>query len=307
MENDIVKTWKQYMLFSLGYSKNTVNSYTFDVILLQNFLKDYSSSEINLTNVTKQSIRAWILYRYQMQSNSPRSVARGLSAIKTLHKFMLENKIIESSEILNMRPPKISKTLPRPLDVEKLNSVIESVDTLKKSDWIIKRDKAFLVLIYSVGLRISEALGLKTTEILDNKSGFLNITGKGGKIRMVPLISFVKSIMLEYLDIRPHQSEYLFTNRFGKQLHETSIQKLLVKSRRQLGLSEKITPHALRHTCATHIMENSGDLRGIQELLGHTSINSTEIYADITRKYITDIYEKCHPLAKPINKPKIKL
>jgi integrase/recombinase XerC len=325
-----LESWKKHLLLETNYSKNTVKSYENDIILLERFLNEYSSGQILISNLSKQVIRAWILYR-QNKGDSPRSISRGISSIKSLHKFLIKNKIIEKSDILNMKSPKVSRTLPRPLTISQLNNVINSIHDIKQTCWIVKRDRALLTLIYSVGLRISEALSIKKEDI-QNSSGYLNITGKGGKTRVVPLLDNVRKIIEEYIDLCPYykaweaaaarqlkagrsrgllvgeaygaaaasedSSSYLFVNRFGEQLHPTSVQRLMQKSRRLLNLSEKVTPHSLRHTCATHIMENSRDLRGIQELLGHSSISSTQIYADITKKYLTEVYDKCHPLSK---------
>jgi integrase/recombinase XerC len=178
------------------------------------------------------------------------------------------------------------------------------VGTVKKTDWIIRRDEALFVLIYSVGLRISEAINLKRADF-DDSSGFLPICGKGGKMRSVPLLDNVKKVLEIYLcaSVYP-KAAYLFVNRFGEKLSASAVQKLLQMLRRQLGLPETVTPHALRHSCATHIMESSGDLRGIQELLGHSSISSTQIYTDIAQRYIIDTYDRCHPLSHSIAKKK---
>jgi integrase/recombinase XerC len=289
-----LEDWKKHLLLETNYSKNTVRSYENDIVLLNRFLSEYGAGQILIDNLSKQAIRAWILYR-KNKGDNPRSISRGISAIKNLHKFMLNNKIIKKSEILNMKSPKISRTLPRPLTVSQLNGILSSIYDIKQTGWIVKRDISLLTLIYSVGLRVSEALSIKRSDI---QCSSLNITGKGGKTRIVPILDCVRKVLYDYIDSCPYSVEYLFVNRFGKQLNQTSVQKLLQKSRRLLSLSEKVTPHSLRHTCATHIMENSGDLRGIQELLGHSSINSTQIYADVTKKYLTEVYEKCHPLSK---------
>lgn len=290
---NIISDWKKYLCYESNYSKNTVDSYAIDVSLLTKFLLKYGDDNIDAFNVTKQIIRAWILDRNN-KGDSPKSIARGLSALKNLHRFLILNNCIENSDILRMRAPRAFKTLPRALSMSNLNSVIDCVHCIKMTDWMAKRDKALLVMIYSVGLRISEALTLKRFDVI-NSNGFLNINGKGGKHRMVPLMREVRSLVEEYLIVCPFSSEWLFVNKFGEKIGSTSVQKLLQKARRMLNLPENITPHSLRHTCATHLMENSGDIRGIQELLGHASLNSTQIYADVTKKYIIDTYDKCHP------------
>ncbi len=302
--DNLIESWTKYLLYEHNYSDNTINAYLADLHEFHKFLLEYSNGSISLAETTKQDMRSWILYR-QKNGHSFRSITRGISAIKNLHKFMLEKHIINNSDIIGMKSPKITKTLPRPLTISQLDDIIGAVNDIKNTSWIIKRDRAVLVLIYSVGLRISEALNIKSEDFLHN-SGFINIVGKGGKHRSVPIIDSVYGVIHDYLRARPYSSQFLFVNRYGEQLHATTIQKLLQKARRLLNLSENITPHALRHTCATHIMENSGKLREVQELLGHSSLNSTQIYADITQKYLLDTYEKCHPLGKILTTPKDK-
>lgn len=192
----------------------------------------------------------------------------------------------------------MKKNLPRPLSVSQINEILSTISEIKQTDWIIKRDKALLVMIYSVGLRISEVLNLNKDDI-SATSHSITVLGKCGKIRVVPMIDIVKDSIFEYLNACEHNnSTALFVNNRGKRLTPSAVQKLIKKSRELLGLSDKVTVHALRHSCATHLMESTGDLRGIQELLGHSSISSTQIYADVTKKYIVEIYDKCHPLSE---------
>ena len=302
-KNDLNKTisdWKSNLLNSKSLSQNTVDSYSIDIKLLVDFLREYIQKDIqteDLINLTKQDLRAWFLYR-KNKNDSSKSLSRGLSAIKSILRFFIERKQIEWHEVLQVRPPKTIKSIPRPINIENINEILESIHDLKKTDWIIKRDKALLILVYSVGLRISEALNLNRNDILNDSSNFISIIGKGNKIRKVPIINQVKDLLIDYIKaIEIESSEALFINRLGERISASSVQKLMQKSRRLLGLSETVTPHALRHSCATHLMENSGDLRSVQELLGHSSISSTQIYTDVAKKYISDIYDKCHPLS----------
>lgn len=292
--DNIIEDWKKYLYYESNYSKNTLNSYITDIYLLIKFLIKYGSENISLLTVTKQSVRAWILDRNN-RGDSPKSIARGLSALKNLHRFLIANEYIKNSEILRMKTPKCPKNLPRPLSITNLNNIIDCVKDLKLTDWIVKRDAALLITIYSVGLRISEALSIKRSDVLNN-NGYLNITGKGGKNRYVPLLAQVSDLINVYLTSCPFKSEWLFVNKSGSKLGVTSVQKLLQKARRMLNLPENITPHSLRHTCATHLMENSGDIRSIQELLGHSSLTSTQVYADISEKHLIETYNKFHPL-----------
>lgn len=295
----LLNSWLRYLGYSCGLSHNTIHAYSSDMRQLLLFLRDYKGAEVETSDIaglTKSNIRAWFLAR-RNAGETARTLARGLSAVKSLVKYLIDEKVIEDCEVLTMRPPKLEKSLPRPLTIAQLNDVISALHRLKRTSWMVKRDKALLVLIYSVGLRISEALSIDRRDIA-NSSGALNILGKGGKARVVPLVEPVKAIIDDYLDACEFKlAEALFVNNTGGRLTASAVQKLVKKAREWLGLSDKVTPHALRHSCATHLMENTGDLRGIQELLGHSSISSTQIYADVAKKYITEIYDKCHPLS----------
>lgn len=297
---ETINSWKRYLQYSRNLSIHTVNSYYSDLNQLILFLKEYKNKEINLKDfidLIKSDIRAWVLYRIK-KSELPRTISRGLSSIKSFISYLTENKILENSELSNVKHPKIPKLLPRPLSIKQINDIISSVSDMKQTDWIIKRDKALITLIYSVGLRISEALSLNKKEFLTSRD-CLNILGKGGKYRTVPIIPIVREAIDDYLDACEFKmSEALFVNNKGERLSASALQKLIRKIRNTLNLSEYVTPHALRHSCATHLMEYSGELREIQELLGHSSIVSTQIYADVAKKYITEVYDKCHPLSQ---------
>lgn len=297
---ETINSWKRYLQYSRNLSIHTVNSYYSDLNQLILFLKEYKNKEINLKDfidLIKSDIRAWVLYRIK-KSELPRTISRGLSSIKSFISYLTENRILENSELSNVKHPKIPKLLPRPLSIKQINDIISSVSDMKQTDWIIKRDKALIILIYSVGLRISEALSLNKKEFLTSRD-CLNILGKGGKYRTVPIIPIVREAIDDYLDACEFKmSEALFVNNKGERLSASALQKLIRKIRNTLNLSEYVTPHALRHSCATHLMEYSGELREIQELLGHSSIVSTQIYADVAKKYITEVYDKCHPLSQ---------
>ncbi len=296
---DFINLWLKYLKNSRNLSQNTIKSYDSDLKQLLRFLNKYKGAACELNDfqrLSKNEVRAWILSRKNDQECT-KTISRGISALKSFIKFLIKEDKIQNSDILLMKAPKIGKNLPRPLSISQINEILDSVSLIKQTDWIIKRDKALLVMIYSVGLRVSEALGLNKADI-SMTSNSLAVLGKGGKIRSVPLLDIVKDTIFDYLNSCPHsETTALFVNNRGGRLTPSAVQKLIKKSRQLLGLSGKVTVHALRHSCATHLMESSGDLRGIQELLGHSSISSTQIYADVAKKYIAEIYDKCHPLS----------
>jgi integrase/recombinase XerC len=295
----IIEAWLKDLRNSRGFSENTVKSYSCDINLFIDFLKKYKTEEFSMTDVmhaTKQEVRAWFLYR-RNNGDTESSIARSLSALKSCLRYCVETGAIHDSPVIMMHSARVGKSLPRPISGSKINDIIESVCVLKTRSWIIARDKALLALIYSVGLRISEALNIKRADIVGS-AGSINILGKGGKNRTVPLLPEIRSILEEYISYPDTPcSEFLFVNGNGNRLSASSVQKLVQRARRLLGLPETLTPHSLRHSCATHIMESSEDIRGIQEILGHSSISSTQIYADIAKRQISNAYDKYHPLS----------
>ncbi len=297
---DFINLWLKYLKNFRNLSQNTINSYASDLRQLIIFLNEYKGSTCELDNfqrLSKNEVRAWILNRKNAHECA-KTISRGISAVKSFIKFLIKDGKIKNSDILMMRSPKIEKSLPRPLSIGQINEILDSIPMIKQTDWIIKRDKALLVMIYSVGLRVSEALSLNRADI-SVTSNSISVLGKGGKIRSVPLLDIVKSTIFDYLDACAYsEATALFVNNSGGRLTPSAVQKLIKKSRKLLGFSGKVTVHALRHSCATHLMESSGDLRGIQELLGHASISSTQIYADVAKKYIAEMYDKCHPLSE---------
>ena len=303
MLNSFIESWQRYLRNSCNLSKNTVVSYASDLKQLMLFLGKYNNMQYRIDdfkNLNKVDMRAWFLSR-KNAGESSKTISRGLSAVKSFLKFLIKEGQMESSIILSMKSPKVEKTLPRPLNITQINDIMGSIVDIKQTSWLVKRDKALLALIYSAGLRVSEALGLNREMFLSSNE-FISILGKGGKIRMVPIVEQVKKLVLDYLNAcKFNDFEPLFINNRGERLTASAVQKLIKKSRRLLGLSDNVTPHAFRHSCATHLMENTGDLRGIQELLGHSSISSTQIYADIAKKYISEVYDKCHPLSNQNN------
>lgn len=296
---NLIEEWLRYLKSAKNLSTNTVEAYRSDIKQLVSFFQEYSGEPVSvdyICSLARSDIRAWFLFR-KNANETAKTISRGLSALKSFIRFLIHDKKIENSIVLSIRPPKVEKSLPRPLNISQINNIIDTIGDVKQTDWIVKRDRALLVLIYSVGLRISEALNLDRDDI-SYSTDSLTILGKGGKSRVVPLLDPVKTVIFEYMNSHKFDdSVALFVNNRGDRLTASSVQKLLKKSRELLGLSSKVTPHALRHSCATHLMENTGDLRGIQELLGHSSISSTQIYADVAQKYIAEIYDKCHPLS----------
>ena len=197
---------------------------------------------------------------------------------------MVKNKLVINGEFERIKTPKIGKYLPKAVDEVDINKIISAINDLKKPEWEKKRDLALTTLIYGCGLRISEALSLRKLDLLSGDS--LILKGKGGKERMVPILPIIQKRVKDYLDLCPHKVEnkdLVFLGTKGGLYHGRTFRKLLSDLRRVLNLSETITPHAFRHSFATHLLESGGDLRMIQDLLGHSSLSTTQRYIKVDR------------------------
>lgn len=282
----------EYIFQVKNLSPNTANSYKRDLLKLSTYLK---SLEITLYNeITDDICTGWIGSLFSA-NNNPRSIQRHLSSAKGFFKFLKKNSIIESSPFELVKAPKTAQHLPdvlSPEDVEQLLSI-------KPEDALEIRDLAIVELMYSSGLRVSETANIDIDDFEEEMS-FLRILGKGSKTRIVPLGRYAISAIQNWIKERQKYSEEstaLFINLKGSRLSVRSIQLRLKRMALKQGLPP-VHPHMLRHSFATHMLESSGDLRTIQELLGHSSLSTTQIYTKLDYQYLVKIYDKAHPRAK---------
>jgi integrase/recombinase XerC len=227
-----------------------------------------------------------------------RSLARQLSAVKTFYRWLSEREGFEPTAVLSTRSPKFTKKLPRPLAEGAATAMIETVELQSTEGWIAARDQAVVTLLYGCGLRISEALGL--TQADAPLPPVMRIMGKGGKERIVPVMDAARAAVDAYLDLAPHLPDPaapLFRGARGGPLNPRMVQKVMEKARMQLGLPATATPHAMRHSFATHLLTAGGDLRAIQELLGHASLSTTQAYTAVDTAHLMDVYNRTHPKA----------
>ena len=289
--NDI----KEYLLFVSqvkNLSKNTISAYERDLKKLAKFIDD-----LNLTNyseINNEICSAWIGNLYS-QDNNPRSIQRHLSSAKGFFRFLKKNNLIESSPFELVSAPKSPSNLPEVLSPED----VEQLLNFKPSSLIEIRDMAIIELMYSSGLRVSEAVNVNMDDFEEDMT-FLRILGKGAKTRIVPLGKFALNAINNWIIEREKiitKSEALFLNSKGTRLSIRSVQLRLKKMATKQGLPP-IHPHMLRHSFATHMLESSGDLRSIQELLGHSSLSTTQIYTNLDYQHLVKIYDKSHPRAK---------
>ena len=289
--NDI----NEYLVFVSqvkNLSENTTKSYERDLKKLYLFLE-----KLNITNysdIKEEICSAWIGDLYS-QNNKPKSIQRHLSSAKGFFRFLKKNNLISSSPFELVTAPKSSNALPDVLSPED----VEQLLNFKPSNTIEIRDMAIVELMYSSGLRVSETVNINISDFEENMS-FLRVIGKGSKTRLVPMGRFAINAINNWLNERmkiSNNTDALFLNSKGSRLSVRSIQLRLKKMATKQGLPP-VHPHMLRHSFATHMLESSGDLRTIQELLGHSSLSTTQIYTKLDYQHLAKIYDKSHPRAK---------
>lgn len=275
----------------------TLEAYGRDLDQFLRFLATHMGGPVGLQSLRDlrgADIRAFMAQR-RSESLGSRSLARILSALKSFFGF-LEREGTLTSEALNViRTPKIPRALPKALTIPEAKNTIAATDAMEERPWIAARDMAVLSLCYGAGLRISEALAVTRTDL---EADILRVTGKGGRVRIVPLIAPVRQAIDTYLGLVPFKlwpEEPLFRGLRGGVLSPRLIQKRMESLRSALGLPPSATPHALRHSFATHLLGKGGDLRSIQELLGHASLSTTQIYTAVDTERLLDSYAKAHP------------
>ena len=293
--------WLNYLSNIKKLSQNSVVSYKNDLSKFFIFFQDYIEKNIGLKEIESIKIsefRSFLTYRRNSEISS-NSIARNISALKSFFRFLIKNNKIKESSVFNLKSPKLKKSLPRPINVDLAIQVIKQAEEIEDEKWIGLRNKAILILLYGCGLRISEALSLNYDDV-QNEDHIL-IKGKGEKERIVPMMPYIKKGIENYLEACPKEiisGEALFIGKRFSRLSPRIVQYALEKIRTALSLPETATPHALRHSFATHLLDSGGDLRTIQELLGHSSLSTTQKYTKVETSKLLDIYKKSHPLAK---------
>ena len=278
----LLSDYQYYLKIERAMSPNTVASYCSDI---EKFLLWFDADP---DKVLPDNILDYLSSRRQL---SERSQSRMLSALRSFYNWMLVEGYVEENPCDKVDMPKLGVYLPSVLSVDEVVAIIDSVDRV---DWIGQRDRAILEVLYGCGLRVSEAVGLRISGLYLDE-GFIRIIGKGNKERLVPLGEVACDAIRGYLDVRPQPADsdsddILFLNRFGKSFSRVSMFKLVKKQALLSGVTKEISPHTFRHSFATHLVENGADLRVVQEMLGHESITTTEIYTHIeTQTWQKDI------------------
>lgn len=297
---DALQAWLEGLSALRDASDNTLDAYRRDVAEFLSFITAHKGEPQGLKaleRVTVSDMRAWMAHT-RSTGIASRSLARKLSSVKSFFRWLAEREGFDPSAVLSTRSPKFHRKLPRPLDEDAARAMIDTVSLQSPSDWIAARDMAVVTLLYGCGLRISEALGLMGRDLPLRDS--LRILGKGGKERIVPLIPAARQSVEHYAQLCPWDlspDQPLFRGARGGKLSPRIIQQVMEKSRMQLGLPATATPHAMRHSFATHLLNAGGDLRAIQELLGHASLSTTQAYTAVDLERLLDVYDRTHPKA----------
>ncbi|WP_324751799.1 tyrosine recombinase XerC [Roseovarius sp. Pro17] len=297
---DALSLWLDHQRALRGAAANTITAYAGDVTEFLTFITQHKGEPQGLgalADITTSDMRAWMAHT-RGHDVGARSLARKLSAVKSFYRWLAEREGFEPTSVLATRSPKFQRKLPRPLSVEAAKNVIDTAEFQSLTPWIAARDRAVITLLYGCGLRISEALSLTGADAPLPTA--LRITGKGGKERMVPVLPAARDAVDEYTRACPHPivaDGPLFMGARGGKLSPRVVQKMMEQVRAQLGLPATATPHAMRHSFATHLLNAGGDLRAIQELLGHASLSTTQAYTGVDTARLMEVYARAHPKA----------
>ena len=303
-----IKDWKRWIFDERRLSVNTLKSYEFDLKIFLNYLHHSEKPDKliglqELCKLEKSDYRGFLAYRINGK-NGKKGVthstnARAISTLRNFFLFLDKTEQESNAKIKLIRSPKVKPPLPKPISVEDIKALIKASSELAKTPWIAKRDEAIFTLLYGCGLRITEALELNHSDIANGDTMIIN--GKGNRQRIVPILPLVLDSIEKYIVSSPFPSAWdqpLFVGERGKRLNPGVVQRQMRKLRHHLGLPETATPHALRHRFATHLLSSGGDLRTIQELLGHSSLSSTQRYTEVDSERLIKVYKESHPRAK---------
>ncbi len=297
-----LKAWLSYLGNERRLSPKTLEAYKRDLRQFLSFLTFHFGKQpeiSDLATLKPADLRGFLAARRTRDVGS-RSLARNLSGMRSFIRFLERRGLANSAGIAATRTPKRSQTLPKPIAADRATALVDTGNLLTDEPWIAARDAAVMALLYGCGLRIGEALGLTPAEIEGSGPNDLVITGKGGKTRMVPVMPVVQEAIAHYRSLCPFSvdsDEPMFRGAKGGPLRAEIVQRLMRSLRLSLGLPDKATPHALRHSFATHLLANGGDLRTIQELLGHASLSTTQVYTEVDTERLMAAYRKAHPRA----------
>lgn len=294
--DDLVEEYMRYLMVERGLSRNTCESYQRDVVSYAAFLKNSGKHELN------ERDQSWVI-RYlahlKQSGKANATVSRSLASIRSFYAFLVREQKLPVNPVANMETPKTERRLPNVLAPTEVEQLLAAPDPMKPTGL---RDKAMLELMYATGLRVSELVSLTEADLNFNLS-VIRCVGKGAKERIVPFGRVARQAVLEYMRrgrsslVRGRPAATIFVNHAGSPLTRQGFWKIIKKYAMQAGIGTRITPHTLRHSFATHLLENGADLRSVQEMLGHADISTTQVYTHVTRGRLRDAYQRSHPRA----------
>ncbi len=297
------EAWLSWAINEKRLAAGTLEAYERDVRQFLQYLTGYCGHPADvrdLADLKPMHMRGFLARRRESGAGA-RTLGRGLAGIRSFVRFLEKKGLANSAGLSATRSPKQPKSLPKALQASKALRLAEPSQQLAEEPWIAARDAAVMLLLYGCGLRIGEALSLTALDIRDAATGSMRVTGKGGVTRLVPVLPKILDGIDTYRRLCPYvvdEGQPIFRGAKGGDLQPAIVQKTMRKLRSALGLPDTATPHALRHSFATHLLAEGGDLRTIQELLGHASLSTTQIYTQVDTSRLLDIYDKAHPRAR---------
>lgn len=292
-----VSAFLDYLRYERGFSGSTQAAYRSDLVKLSAFMQ-WKDGESYWDTLSKSDILRFMAW--QLDSGQAKAtVARRLSSLKTFYKFMIMEEYVESNPTIDLETPKVKRKLPDVLSIEDIDRLMECPDLIKP---LGLRDRAIMELMYGTGIRVSECLDLQL-EDLNFTAGFLRCRGKGNKERIVPVNAMAIEWVQNYLRkarpqmVKSRAERTLFLNAHGHPLSRQGFFKILARYAQESGINKEVTPHVLRHSFATHLLENGADLRAVQEMLGHADISTTQIYTHLSNRRLRQVYNQAHPRA----------
>lgn len=285
-----------YLAVERGLAQNTLESYGRDLRQFHSYLQN---SQMDLLKDSSRNTILNYLNSLQTKGRAVSTISRNLAAIKSFYQYLVRERYLEKDPAANLESPKLEKKLPRILTIQEVEELLKQPNAFLPTGL---RDKAMLELLYATGIRVSELISLNISDVnLD--MGYIKCFGKGSKERIVPLGSIAAKCVQEYTNkgrnklVRTYEESALFVNHHGNRLTRQGFWKIIKKYAQEANIIKEITPHTLRHSFATHLLENGADLRSVQEMLGHADISTTQIYTHVTKNRLKEVYDKTHPRA----------
>lgn len=296
--NLTIEDFIHYLVVERGLAPNTIESYKRDLVKYAEYLKKVETVS-SFEEVTREHIIAFM--RYMMENGkSSKTIARHIASIRSFHQFLLREHIMDKDPSVHIETPQVERTLPKVLSPAEVEALLTAPD---ESTPFGRREKAMLELLYATGIRVTELMNLNVEDV-HMTMGFVRCIGKGDKERIVPMGKMASEALQKYIEEsrpkllkRNQKEEALFLNHHGRRLTRQGFWKILKKLALSAQIEKELTPHTLRHSFATHLLENGADLRAVQEMLGHADISTTQIYTHVTKKRLKDVYNEFHPRA----------